>query len=572
MQIDRIQPSNPQISAAIKAASDATGTPFDYLVATAYRESTFQPDLKASTSTATGMYQFIEQQWLELVKQEGPALGLGNAAAATSEQNGRFTVADPQARQQILDLRKDPALASVMAGKVTARNEAYLTRAIGRTPSQQDLYVAHVMGPAGGAKLIRMAEQTPTAAAATAFPAAAAANQAIFYGRDGQAKSAAEVYQFLARSHEARPLPSETADLRLRAARSTETGTPRVSPAALADIVRAQAAADVSRTGILGVAASGTDMKAVRTAIGQTSLPGEASGATAPSGANLQGWRARLPSDAFSALLRTDTAAGQGPQLATGGALGYADIATGGAALQARAPQSGPLAFGRTGASMAAAGAAASGPPVSAATRAEVRPSRLVAARAQGGAPEAPLPMVTSRLGVERPSRFSMAAMVEAGLGGTSRITGAASATPAIAARTTARPVADVAAATAGATTAGATSATAATVRNPVRLEPISILPSGTTDPAALASATTAGRDAASRSAVAASRATGQGTLFTTASVVPRLSRSAVPAATGATAGTDAATRTGGVDATAPAADRVRRPVAPLDLTRYMPR
>lgn len=384
MQVERPSAATPQFDQVFRAASDRTGTSFDYLVATAYRESNFRPDLKATTSTATGMFQFLEQQWLELIRQEGASVGLGSLAAAVTEQNGRYTVADPVLRQQILDLRKDPALSAVMAGKVTARNEASLTRSIGRVPTQQDLYVAHVLGPTGGARLIRMMQETPNAPAAPAFPAAAAANVPIFYEKDGRARTATEVYGFLARHHADRPLPSETAALR-----QASSGRAGSDPQAVAALVRAQTAAKVAGEGVLG--AGGMEARAVRTAMAQTSLPGEATGPTAPTGGHLQGWRARMPNDAFAALMRTDTNPADGRRAVLAGALGYADPGASNAA---------PIVPRK--AWVSASGAAAAS---------DVRPGRF-AARFAGGAPEAPLPMVTSPMGVPRPSRFSMAALV----------------------------------------------------------------------------------------------------------------------------------------------------------------
>ncbi|MEJ1161134.1 lytic transglycosylase domain-containing protein [Prosthecomicrobium sp. N25] len=389
MQIEGSTSVQPRVAEALRAASETTGTSFDYLVSTAYRESTFRPELRATTSTATGLFQFPEQPWLELIKEDGPSVGLAAAASAiVREPNGRYTVADPATRQQILDLRNDPLVSSVMAGRFTQRNAASLTQSIGRTPSQQDLYVAHVLGATGGARLIRMAAETPNAAAAPAFPAAAAANVPIFYNRDGSARTAAEVYGFLAKAHPTGPLPPA----------GTATATaPRVPPAALADMIRAQVAARVSGESALG----GSGGQALQRSLSQTTLPGEASGTAPPTGAALQGWRARMPSDAFSALLRTDTAGG--PGLNTSGALGYADPGT------APATRTAPAQAGGPGVGQLPVAGALAAP----------RPSRMAMAALAGGAPRAPLPMVTSPLGVARPSRFSMAALMDGAGNGT---------------------------------------------------------------------------------------------------------------------------------------------------------
>jgi len=57
-----------EVIGAIKHASQKTGVDFDYLVNQARTESSFRPDVKASTSSATGLYQFLDQTWLGTVK------------------------------------------------------------------------------------------------------------------------------------------------------------------------------------------------------------------------------------------------------------------------------------------------------------------------------------------------------------------------------------------------------------------------------------------------------------------------------------------------------------------------
>ncbi|MBI1202676.1 MAG: transglycosylase SLT domain-containing protein [Rhodopseudomonas sp.] len=190
----------PQISGAIQKAASSTGISFNYLLTTAKIESSFNPTAKASTSSARGLYQFIEQTWLGTVKQDGAALGLGRYAdAITKSANGRYTVADPQTRQQIMDLRDDPTTSAMMAGALARDNAFQLTGMIGRRPTEGELYAAHFLGPDGAGKLINAVESQPDRTAATMFPSAAAANRNIFYERDGSARSVGQVYSRLTR-------------------------------------------------------------------------------------------------------------------------------------------------------------------------------------------------------------------------------------------------------------------------------------------------------------------------------------------------------------------------------------
>lgn len=190
-----------RIESAFAAASSTTGTSFDYLVKTAQRESAMNPTAKAKTSSATGLFQFIESTWLETMKTSGAELGLGDLADKISvDSKGRYSVADPKDRAEILALRNDPEVASMMAGALTRRNAGYLADAVGRDPSAGELYVAHFLGARGAASLIKQAEANPDARAADLFPRQAAANKSIFYDK-GRARSVSEVYAQLVSTH-----------------------------------------------------------------------------------------------------------------------------------------------------------------------------------------------------------------------------------------------------------------------------------------------------------------------------------------------------------------------------------
>lgn len=188
-----------RVTNAIAMASQRTGVDFNYLLNQARIESSLNPDARASTSSATGLYQFIDQSWLGVVSQHGQDYGLGWAAAAIGRTSGgRYYVSDPALRQQILDLRKYPEVASAMAAEHAADNQATLEAQLGRQVTSTDLYLAHFLGAGGAAKFLRAYDDNPGAAAASVLPAAAAANRYIFYDRSGAARSLAEVRQHFA--------------------------------------------------------------------------------------------------------------------------------------------------------------------------------------------------------------------------------------------------------------------------------------------------------------------------------------------------------------------------------------
>jgi hypothetical protein len=152
----------------------------------------------ATTSSARGLFQFIDQTWLGTVKEAGAALGYGQYAdAITRSSSGSYSVSDPAMRKAILDLRNDPAASAAMAGVLTHSNGFKLIGAIGRRPTDSELYMAHFMGVGGASKLITNAENNPGASGAQLFPNAAVANRSIFYDRSGRARTVSEVYAVL---------------------------------------------------------------------------------------------------------------------------------------------------------------------------------------------------------------------------------------------------------------------------------------------------------------------------------------------------------------------------------------
>ena len=186
-----------RVVSAIQTAAQKTGAGFDYLLRTAQRESSLQPTAQAPSSSARGLFQFIDSTWLTMMREEGRNLGLSRYAEQIGRDgSGRPTVADPAARQQILALRDDPAVSALMAGAFTNRNAAELRSATGRDPTEGELYMAHFLGSGGASRLINLNQTNPQATAARMFPDAAGANRRIFFDQ-GRPRTIAEVYGVL---------------------------------------------------------------------------------------------------------------------------------------------------------------------------------------------------------------------------------------------------------------------------------------------------------------------------------------------------------------------------------------
>jgi hypothetical protein len=190
---------DPAIVGDIKRASRAANVDFGYLMAQAAQESSFQPGAKASTSSATGLFQFIDSTWLHSVKQYGAKYGLGHYAAQIgTDEGGRAHVADPAVRQQILDLRKDPRISADIAAEFAKANKDEVERALGRKANPTDLYLAHFLGAQGATEMVKTVASAGSTPAADLLPQAAAANRSVFYDNNGEAKSVAQIYRSFA--------------------------------------------------------------------------------------------------------------------------------------------------------------------------------------------------------------------------------------------------------------------------------------------------------------------------------------------------------------------------------------
>jgi hypothetical protein len=188
------------VEAAIQRASNATGVDFGFLLGAAKRESGYNPAAKSQTSSATGLFQFVDQTWMSTLKKHGAKYGYARYAELIQQgSDGRFHIEGSEARKAVMDLRLDPHAAALMAGELTSDHASYLRGRVGRSPTAGELYAAHFRGPQGSAKLIEAARDTPQASAAALFPDAAAANRAIFY-RGGRPASVSEVYLNLTRT------------------------------------------------------------------------------------------------------------------------------------------------------------------------------------------------------------------------------------------------------------------------------------------------------------------------------------------------------------------------------------
>lgn len=168
------------VRAAVADAARATGANFDYLLAQAKLESNFDPQARARSSSATGLYQFIRSTWAGTLRDHGARLGYGEAAAMAT---------DPARQNEVMALRTDPRASALMAGALAQDNRAALMPVLGREPDAAELYLAHFLGAPGATRFLSTLRSDPDASAAALMPGSARANRAIFYSADGDARS-----------------------------------------------------------------------------------------------------------------------------------------------------------------------------------------------------------------------------------------------------------------------------------------------------------------------------------------------------------------------------------------------
>ena len=184
VQVGRLS-ADPAVLAAVRGTSAANGANFDTLLSYAAMESGLNPAAHASTSSASGLYQFTEQTWLNAVREYGAAHGMGAEAALVTRQGGQLTVEDPAALQRILNLRNDPKISTELATEHLRSLADKLTPVLGRPPDPAETYLGHFLGAGGATQVLQALQATPNRPAADLLPAAAAANRAMFYAPNG---------------------------------------------------------------------------------------------------------------------------------------------------------------------------------------------------------------------------------------------------------------------------------------------------------------------------------------------------------------------------------------------------
>ncbi len=187
------------VETIVRAARETETDPV-YLMALADKESSFQPSVRAATSTAEGLFQFLTGTWLELVRSFGAKHGYGAEADLIEKRGGTLVVLKEADRRRVLALRRDPYAASLMAGEMMKRDRSRVEQRLGRDLKPTECYFAHFLGAASAGKFMELTAENPHQPAQASFRAAARANKSLFFRREGRktrSLTVAEVYDRL---------------------------------------------------------------------------------------------------------------------------------------------------------------------------------------------------------------------------------------------------------------------------------------------------------------------------------------------------------------------------------------
>jgi len=178
-------------------AAKTTGSDPALLMSIADKESSFSSSAKASTSSASGLFQFVESTWLKALRSFGWRYGREEEAKAIQGQD-EHPVLSPQKRAEILQLRNDPYLSAALAAEMLKRDGARIAEHLGRSLTAGETYLIHFLGPDDAERFMTKMDAEPQASAAQLLPKPARANKPIFYVRQGRKmkdRSLSEVHE-----------------------------------------------------------------------------------------------------------------------------------------------------------------------------------------------------------------------------------------------------------------------------------------------------------------------------------------------------------------------------------------
>lgn len=139
----------------ILSVAQMTGVDPSLLMMMCAVESDFKITATPGTSNAAGLFQFVPKTWRAMLKTYGGKYGIGPETSPM-----------------------DPRANALMGAEYVKENYQQLARKLGRTPTENDIYLAHFLGASGSTQVLK---GNPNDIAARLNPSAAQSNPTIFY-------------------------------------------------------------------------------------------------------------------------------------------------------------------------------------------------------------------------------------------------------------------------------------------------------------------------------------------------------------------------------------------------------
>jgi hypothetical protein len=181
MRFGQAQIQRSIVERVVSAARTAGADPA-LMMSIAEKESNFAPSAKASTSSASGLFQFIDTTWLRALRNFGGRYGYEDEAKAIVGEEDHPAIA-PKKRAEALSLRNDPYLAAAMAAEMLKHDGAKIADLLGRPLTAGETYLLHFLGPDDATRFMTKLDAEPQASAARLLPRPARANKPIFFER-----------------------------------------------------------------------------------------------------------------------------------------------------------------------------------------------------------------------------------------------------------------------------------------------------------------------------------------------------------------------------------------------------
>lgn len=152
------QPGAPIPEAPLEMAARVSGAPYGYLRALSGQEGLDDPNAKNPRSSATGLMQFTEGTWLQMLAEHGGEYGLPSELLRQIERkaNGSgYTVRNPVTRAELMDLRRSPYWSALLGGQLYNQSADTLEAVLQRPVSPAEVYAGgHFLGEDAGAYML----------------------------------------------------------------------------------------------------------------------------------------------------------------------------------------------------------------------------------------------------------------------------------------------------------------------------------------------------------------------------------------------------------------------------------